>query len=242
MRVSPRSGVAAAALATCAALVAASAQAGPVTLFKQNGSDTFDGGGKLHVNLSAPSANALAGGFRLKDQDNDGFVAWCLDIMNNLSIPGEGRAYTTTETPFAATSGALSPTTKGHVEGLFETAYSFVDLTDDVQSAGFQMALWEVLYEQTASFDLTNGTFQQNKSGSAQDSAEAAANSYLDLMEAGVVTQSLAFTYYESATNATGTQLSQNLVSVAAVPLPAAAWMLGLGIAGLYGARRRQKV
>ena len=228
-------------MAVSSTIMATGASATPVTLFYQNNSDVFDGGGNLHVTMNTPSANALAGGFRLEDGSGDPLLAWCLDIMNNLTIPTTGTGYTTTETPFSATSGALGATTQGHIEGLFETAFSTVDITDDVQSAGFQMALWEVIYETESTFDVTSGTFTQNKNGSLQDDAEAAANDYLALMDGGVVTQSYAFSYYESDTDSSGKQLSQNLVSVSAVPLPAAAWMLGLGLAGLLGMRRRQK-
>jgi hypothetical protein len=220
--------------------LATAASAAPVTVFKQNNGDTFNGGGKLHVTVSTPAANAMAGGFRLQAAVGDPFVAWCLDIMNNLSIPAAGREYTITGTPFGATSGLLDATARANVEGLFQTAYGAVDINDNTQSAGYQMALWEVLYETDATFDLTSGSFQQVKTGAAQDAAEAAANSFLALLEGGVVTQAYAFSYYESATDAAGKQLSQNLVSVAEVPLPAGAWLLGLGLAGLYGARRRK--
>lgn len=229
------------AAAISTALLATGASAGTVTLFKQNSNDTFDGGGKLHVNVSAPSANALAGGFRLKDQDQNPFVAWCLDILNDLSIPNSGRHYNVTDTPFAGVKNLLSDITLANVKGLFETAYKAVDLADNVQSAGFQLALWEVLYETESTFDLRDGAFKQTKSGTAQDDAEEAANGYLALLEGGVVTQSYAFTFYESKTNQHGDQLSQNLVSVSEVPLPAAAWMLGLGVAGLFGVRRLKK-
>lgn len=241
MRVFGKAGIAAASTLAFAAFMATGAAAAPVTLFMQNNGDTFNGGGNLHVNVASPTANAMAGGFRLKDGNDNAFVAWCLDIMNNLAIPAGGQQYNTTTAPFTNTTGALDPVTLPNVESLFETAYSSVDITDNAQSAGFQLALWEVLYETDATFDLTAGTFSQSLSGSAQDAAEAAANSYLALLAGGVVTQGYNFTYYESGTTGTGDQLSQNLVSVAPVPLPAAAWMLGLGLAGLYGARRRRK-
>lgn len=231
---------AAAVSAICVTFAATGASAGTVTLFKQNDSDTFDGGGNLHVTVASPSANALAGGFRLKDQADNSFIAWCLDILNTLSIPTGGRDYTVTDTPFAG--DPLAGPRLDNVKGLFETAYSSVDLTDDVQSAGFQLALWEVLYETYSVFDLTTGTFTQTRSGTAQDAAETAANDYLALLDGGIVTQAYAFTFYESSRASDGRQLSQNLVSVAPVPLPAAAWMLGLGVAGLFGVRRLKKV
>ena len=220
----------------------ASAAAGStVSLSQQNSADTFNGGGNAHVRVSTPDANALAGGFRLTDGVND-LVAWCLDLLTELSFPGGSTDYTATATPFSNTSGGLSAATVGNIESLFETAYSTLDLNDDAQSAGFQLALWEVVYESDAAvgFSLSNGTFQQVRNTGAANAAEAAANGFLAGL-GGPVTQEYRLTFFESSVDGSGDQISQNLVSVTPVPLPAAAWMLGLCLAGLAGLGRRRK-
>ena len=59
------------------------------------------------------------------------------------------------------------------------------------------------------------------------------ANSYLSALS-GASTGGYNISYLNSGT-------SQNLVTVSPVPLPAALGMLGLGIASLFGLRRRKK-
>lgn len=233
-------------LITGAALLAMSAGfavASPVTLSKQNKWDVFDGGGSQSVkirNKSYPfeSARVDAGGFRLSDGVND-LIAWCLDITHNLSLPSP---YKTTDDPFSNSYG-LTDVQKANVENLFETSYSTLDLSNDAQSAGFQLALWEVIYEKSGTFDVTDGNFYARASSAASDLA----NAFLGNL-GGAITQAYNFTYYESLGYKSGwgkkkwkKKYSQNLVSVTPVPLPAAGLLLTCGLAGLYVVNRRKK-
>ncbi len=111
-------------------------------------SDIFNGNGNTIVTLKGGPriVTAHAGGFALTDKITD-FVAWCLDIGNTLSIPGSGTPYHETSDPFTQTTGAIDGDRLGRIENLFETSYAGLDLTNDAQSAGFQLALWELLYE-----------------------------------------------------------------------------------------------
>lgn len=205
-----------------------------ITLSKQNASDTFDGGGRLAVTLKGGprDVSALAGGFRVTD-GAENFIAWCLDIATNLSLPSD---YTTTTTPFAASIGAFSDTVTSNIQKLFDTSYSTLDLDGNKQSGAFQLALWEILYETSGTFDLTAGTFYQSRTGTAQDHAETIANGFLAGLD-GPVTQRYRLTFWESI-GGDGAKRSQNLVSVEPIPLPAAAWMLIAGVGALAGTRR----
>jgi hypothetical protein len=219
----------AATAAVLSALLATGASATTVTLSKQNPADVFNGGGKAVVSgITNRSGSFYAGGFRVTDGDRD-FVAWCLDILDNLGLPS---LYEITTTPFAGTAqGSLGATVISNIENLFEVNYAtLVDIGNNAQSAGFQLALWELVYETGGTFNVSDGTWRATSSTSG---VVAAANTYLANL-GNAITQNYALTFYESKAG------GQNLVSVSPVPLPSAVWLFGLGLAGLYGAGRRR--
>ena len=215
------------------------ALATPVTLLKQNPYDTFDGGGsapaKIYNQTPNVSASVRAGGFRLSNGVSD-FIAWCLDITHSLKLPSK---YNVTETPFS-NSYRLTSTQKANVENLFETNYTNLDLNDGAQSAGFQLALWEVVYEDTANFNVSNGTFH----AWANSSVLGFANQFLGNL-GGNILQNYDFDYYESVPwkkRRSGVlKQSQNLVSVTPVPIPAAGLLLGGGMLAMFFFARRKK-
>jgi len=225
-----RNGLAALALVA----VAGAAHATPVTLSAQQPGDIFAGGGVANVTYDnqGEQKTVRAGAFRVTDGVSN-FLAWCLDIANTLSLPAP---YTITETPFAATTGALSATVQQNLTRLFNTAYTSVDVNNNAQSAGFQLALWEVVNE-GQTFDITDGDFRWIAGSTG---ARDLANSYLAMMT-GPETMQFQLTFFESGVDAKGKQFSQNLVSVAPIPLPAGVWLLGAGLIGIAAVGRRRR-
>lgn len=229
-------------VSACAILAASAgvAVAAPISLSKTNPSDTFDGGGRKSLRIVNDAGPALdqwvtAGGFRLTDTTNGvDFIAWCVDIAHNLTLKG---LYEITSAPFSNTF-AFSQTQKDNVKSLFETNYSSLDLTNNNESAGFQLALWEVIYEDSGTFNVKDGSFYSSTNTSARDLA----NGFLANL-GGAVTQAYDVSYYESLgwEKNGSTRYSQNLVSVTPVPLPAAGLLLACGVAGLYASNRRKK-
>lgn len=199
---------------------------------------------------SVPS-NVLAGGFEMRDNTANSalgtFVAWCLDLTHWLGGAGSSYAYETTDTPFNSSDG-LTADQQTRVQGLFDAAFHLVDPLKSGKSAGFQMALWEVLYDDdyslTAGTTTADGEFRGIAGSTKSVKAIGRAEEYLAAASSYTGVQNWNLTFLESLTG------QQNLVTVssmptpvlpAPVPLPAAGFMLLAGLAGLGVAGRRRR-
>ena len=213
------------------------ALAAPVSLSKTNPHSVFDNGGRTYLNITntgnpATDQNVTAGGFRLSTGAAN-IIAWCVDIAHNLSLKG---LYQVTNVPFSNTF-AFSQVQKDNIKSLFETNYSNLDLNSNGQSAGFQLALWEILYENSGKLDVTDGSFKSTSDTAAREHA----NTFLGNL-GGAITQSYKLDYYESlGYGRDQSRYSQNLVSATPVPIPAAGFLLACGLSGIYLAQRRRK-
>lgn len=225
-------------LAAALTLGASAAFATPVLIQNQSSDSLFAGGGFQTVTVQGGSTRYKvdAGGFRVTDGASN-FIAWCVDLANVISLPSK---YTITDTPFSNSSGTFSASVQQNVQKLFNTSYSTLDLNNNTQSAAFQLALWEIVTEGQSKLTTWLGDFKVNN---ATWATRLQAEKYLSGLN-GTATQEYELTFFESALDGNGKQLSQNLVSVnvAPIPLPAAVWMLGGGIVLLGAvARRRRK-
>lgn len=173
----------------------------------------------VNITSSGYTGGAQAGQFRLSGSGGFGnFLAFCVDLAKFMS---SGNSYST------SSGSAFGATVDGYIDRLFTSAYASVDTA--VEGAAFQLALWEIITDTGSAYSLTSGGFK----ATAGSAVTAQANSYLAGL-AGASTGGYTITYLNSGT-------SQNLVTVAPVPLPAALGMLGLGVASLFGLRRRKK-
>jgi hypothetical protein len=168
-----------------------------------------------------------AHGFNMHDTTGqmDNFVAFCLDITHYL---GNGD-YMTTDTPFSNSYG-LDGSQFDRVQALFDANYATVMLGNAAQAAGFQVALWNALYD--TDWSASGGIFAVIDGTSG---AQAQANDYLLAAQNYTGGHRYSMTFLESLGR------SQNLVTVAPIPLPATALMLLGALGGLGALRRRNR-
>lgn len=197
--------------------------------------------------------------------DNGSFLAWCLDLYDRLATgtsnykklvgPFDGPGIGPNPNPFNGANGngkrapVLSNDQLANIENLFQTNSMAVEGIYDKsisglnsKAAGFQLAIWELIYETDAGpFNLTTGKFQRRTSTAS--SVVTAANTFLGNL-ANKPDVTYAFTYWE---NTLGNK--QNLISIkqnpdgspSPVPLPAAAFLLIGALAGLGAVSRTRK-
>jgi hypothetical protein len=114
---------------------------------------------------------------------------------------------------------------------VFDANYATLDTGNNTQAAGFQVALWDALYD--TGWDAGAGVFTV-ASGAVRNQA----NTFLAAASTAFGgPKAYNLTFLES--RATNPQ-SQNLVTATPVPLPAAAFLLAGALGGLAALRRRK--
>lgn len=163
--------------------------------------------------------NVNSGMFRLTGSGGFGdFLAFCVDLATPIK---NNQIYTT------ATTSGFGAAVDANIAKLFTSAYASVDTA--LEAAGFQLALWEIISDTGSGWNFMGGTFRAWNNAAAVTQAMTYLNGLV-----GASTNGYNVTYLISGRG-------QNLVTVSPVPLPASAAMLGLGLAGLIGLKRRRK-
>lgn len=225
-------------------------------------SDLFDGNGYAPAVITSgwSSQAVYAGGFALQGDLTgsgalDKFTAFCLDISHDLFLPS---SYTVTSTPFTNSNAPqLSGAQTTNIGLLFDLYYTANLVQDAAKAAGFQLALWEIVNEKptnalslgTGNFKATSYTYHSADNWQYSPAAITDGNSYLGglaayLKNPTTLSTQYQLTYLQAADCKPGCYCdrSQNLVTVSAVPVPAAGFLLLTAFGGLgFTARRRRK-
>lgn len=178
------------------------------------------------------------------------FIAWCFDLDHSLTSTLT-YDYVPTTTPFSNSSFAAGGVARAQT--MFDANFASVDVNDAVDAAAFQMALWEVAYDDD--FSITSGVFQAAGFGIDAAAISATATGFLNTATTYTDVEKYSLTFLQdNSQNAglfanlpTGTNF-QNLVTASLlppgantpVPLPAAAPLLA-GAIGLMAMARRRK-
>ena len=224
---SPKS-LAAALLVGLAAAVGSAGGAAALSIdveVRQDGSDVLNVFGApgerwyrtVGTNLGGTGRTVHAGLFRLTDGGTllGEFDAFCVELTSTLKLP---QSYTVGADVFSAP-------VIDRIDLLWTNA--FREVADSDTAAAFQLALWNIVHDTDS--DVKTGTFRVTNN--LASGFVALANQWLGKLDGEWTERSGAFTVLgrEGA--------GQNLI--APVPLPAAVWMLGAGVLGLFGLRRR---
>jgi len=186
-----------------------------------------------------PDTSSAVGatGFNMTDTTTtESFVAWCLDISHYLMSTGSSQDYATTANPYD-NSYALTDTAIERVQAVFDANYATLDFSDADQAAAFQMALWEAAYEdENNMLDMSSGLFAASSTGSTD-----LANDYLEAAElyTGPEVWNVSFLEVTGYGPDRAKNTGQNLVTVSAVPLPAAGMLLLTVLFGSAGITSR---
>lgn len=180
----------------------------------------------LKVGNNTLRGDIAAGLFRLVEDlpgpIDRAFVAFCLspDVRLNLRVDYAAGTF-------------LDPLKIGALGALRRHAFDLV--SNSVTAGAFQLAIWEIVSESGA-FDLAAGTIKFSSSNSSGNQAISLASTWLENIQSGLWKPSTAGMRFHDAQG-----VSQDLLEIAPVPLPAAGFALLGGLGLLAGAARRRR-
>ena len=172
----------------------------------------------------------------------ESFLAWCLDFTT--SFFGGDRIWEQSATLNTATlpSGSVASGAQDRIQSLFDSTFDTAQTIEAqlgtgpdgrLESAAFQLALWEVVFDDDWSVTDPDGTFW-----ASDDTAGGAVITRADALLSEASTYSGGkgwnLSFYSSENR-------QDVITASPIPLPAAGWLLLAGIGALGALARRRK-
>ncbi len=186
-------------------------------------------GSAAAVNVSPPTYNGQGGEYS-GTLDGKSFLSFCVDLFQNFNW-NTTYTYTVATADSVFTAASLSGgggTRATDLARLYNNYYADSSTSVD-KSGGLQLAIWEVISETSAAYNLASGTFVDSNNNAARGFA----NAYLT----GLGTKSagsVQLTVLKSGTN-------QDFITLTQVPLPGALGLLAVGFMLLGGAGLRRR-
>lgn len=187
---------------------------------------------RLTFELTGPSMNVGAGGFSAVYTPTGGapgsFIAYCIDLSQTFTFD---NSFDVTPVSALAHFGA---TRASALESLYTQRFLAADT--NIESAAFQLAVWEIMQETTGSYSVSGGSFRAaaTPSSNADDlSAISQANAWLGTLGSGA---SGGFTLTALTSQ---TRQDQMVATPISEPETYAMLLAGLGLMGFMARRRR---
>ena len=215
------------AAALAATLFAGAAQADSLTTdFNSLGLGT---GLIFDVTIGGNAVQRSAGSFNITNNDTGtSFAAFCADISTGISpFALVGLEYD----KLAAASFITDPTKLQNVQSLYDQRYGTLDLTSKINTAAFQISLWELLDDG----NLGTGNVMWSATADAdKSSALAMAGNWLTNLSDPTATDTYDLNVWSRGTRDPNSQpyIQASLIPTGNVPEPGT---LLLGLAGLAG-------
>ncbi len=213
---------------TILSISASTANAATYTIDYQQSNNPFSNNGQysaVTIDSEIYDGTFYAGGFHLTNDALGQFIAFCIEVTQALK---NGQEYAIVAKPF--TDAVL-----GNVENLFNT--SFDSVVDNVTSAAFQVAMWEIVEDTSIGLDLGSGTFSAVDAKTSGGSVLATAQGFLDGLN-DTPTSMFDIDFLLSP-DSQDVVTARRLDNPTPVPLPASGLLL-LSAAGLIVVKRKK--